>query len=754
MAPNDYVDTAGSSLDVKLTAISRFNNWDSRECAVEQANADQWKAETKAYVQTCGPIPKVIHQIWIGPKEPPCVWLDSWRGGYLKDYPEWGYQLWTDEEVAGMKMLNRNFYDQEKMYQCKADLLRLEILYEHGGVYIDADMVSLKKNLAPIIESGKDTGFIIAYEPDTKDKPYSVIGNSLIACTPRHPIIKMLMLYIRSVYPHKRPYHGVEWVTGPLAYTKCIAHTNMPMTVPPVHYFYPKFHYVPNPSAINLSSFPNSFCFQFGYTCSGLEGWVKNNNKCKRPFKCQHHSKKAQEYPLGKLMPFPAAATEAEIEAAASRPIPPVIHQLVLQASDSDKPTRWMNTWQVDFVKAHPGFSARTWKFSDLKLGQYFCANLYSATADPPMDATAVKLLGLELLYKFGGYIVPQGIVWSGKLGVLSTDLKGFFEDGVIMGCCANSPVVLGLIQSFYDGQCAPKPISEGVELGLSYPMVVGYGENVPAQATFPDWTRFLGAEVIYDLCATAATDGPMVSWAYDSQVRVHRVSDKFEGITSIRSSSKRLCAVWDRDLFTYNEIRDQLPGFVAQLDAENSDWEVMLLGIEWETGQEWFDLYRVPNPFRPPTVKYVGVVCNKGAAVHLPDAEDAESFVQGLLNKGYVRLYCGCKKYSQTKEQADILRCVPALKQAFRVLANHEPPFESSREEMYGRNWKGFVDHRLSFEMNYDGDGKVSYRAWNDDGGLNSEARITVFGSGGTADYIKVFYDHRLVFEANNKKF
>jgi hypothetical protein len=43
----------------------------------------------------------------------------------------------------------------------------------------------------------------------------------------------MLIKYIRAVYPHKRPYHGVEWVTGPLAYTKCISHTKMPWTIPP-----------------------------------------------------------------------------------------------------------------------------------------------------------------------------------------------------------------------------------------------------------------------------------------------------------------------------------------------------------------------------------------------------------------------------------------------------------------------------------------------------------------------------------------
>ena len=157
----------------------------------------------------------------------------------------------------------QDLYDQEKMYQCKADLLRLEVLWREGGIYIDADMVWLHHDLQDVLDACKSTGFFCGYEPDTKDKPYSVIGNSFIAATAGHPLVDMLIKYIKGIYAHKRPYHGVEWVTGtstpkcvarhkasshartlagPLAYTKCISHTEMPWTVPPQIWFYPKFH--------------------------------------------------------------------------------------------------------------------------------------------------------------------------------------------------------------------------------------------------------------------------------------------------------------------------------------------------------------------------------------------------------------------------------------------------------------------------------------------------------------------------------
>ena len=40
----------------------------------------------------------------------------------------------------------------------------------------------------------------------------------------------------------------------------------MPWFVPPQIWFYPAFHYIPNPDAINLRDFPHSYAFQFGYT--------------------------------------------------------------------------------------------------------------------------------------------------------------------------------------------------------------------------------------------------------------------------------------------------------------------------------------------------------------------------------------------------------------------------------------------------------------------------------------------------------
>ncbi len=41
----------------------------------------------------------------------------------------------------------------------------------------------------------------------------------------------------------------------------------LPPSPPPQVWFYPKFHYVPNPDAINLNDFPNSYAFQAREPC-------------------------------------------------------------------------------------------------------------------------------------------------------------------------------------------------------------------------------------------------------------------------------------------------------------------------------------------------------------------------------------------------------------------------------------------------------------------------------------------------------
>lgn len=64
--------------------------------------------------------------------------------------------------------------------------------------------------------------------------------------------------------------------------TKCLIDSNMPLTIAVQELLYPAFHYVPNPDAIDFSHFTECLMFQFGYTCSGLESYVKRKNRSRK----------------------------------------------------------------------------------------------------------------------------------------------------------------------------------------------------------------------------------------------------------------------------------------------------------------------------------------------------------------------------------------------------------------------------------------------------------------------------------------
>jgi len=111
-------------------------------------------------------IPKVIHQIWIGPNTRPDVWMDTVRH-FCNEFG-YEYKLWDNAAVAQFPLVNIQAYNTVREYCGKADILRYEILHKYGGIYIDADSVILKgdKLHKLITEFDDDCGF--GYEIDNE----------------------------------------------------------------------------------------------------------------------------------------------------------------------------------------------------------------------------------------------------------------------------------------------------------------------------------------------------------------------------------------------------------------------------------------------------------------------------------------------------------------------------------------------------------------------------------------------------------
>lgn len=134
-------------------------------------------------------IPKIIHQIWLGSSLPED--LKTLQQTWKKFHPDWEYKLWTDNDVKNFKMQNREVFEKTKNLGAKSDILRYEILYQFGGLYVDTDFECLK----PFDELHHICDFYAGLFSYDK----ICIMNSLMGCSPKNKILKNILDSMKMV---------------------------------------------------------------------------------------------------------------------------------------------------------------------------------------------------------------------------------------------------------------------------------------------------------------------------------------------------------------------------------------------------------------------------------------------------------------------------------------------------------------------------------------------------------------------------
>ncbi|MFT7533878.1 MAG: hypothetical protein ACI9FD_004921 [Gammaproteobacteria bacterium] len=174
-------------------------------------------------------IPKIIHQIWIGPRQPPQAML-SWRDRH----PEWDYYLWT-EETIDFPLQNQEQYEASPTYSGKSNVIRYELMHRYGGVYIDADTGCL--NTLP--DSMLIDDFFAVFE-DEQALPGRV-GTTYFGCIPECPVMHSMIRSI-SNQPTKAIASTPSWkITGPLPFTEAIENVG-DGKIYPSYLFFPYHH--------------------------------------------------------------------------------------------------------------------------------------------------------------------------------------------------------------------------------------------------------------------------------------------------------------------------------------------------------------------------------------------------------------------------------------------------------------------------------------------------------------------------------
>ena len=88
-------------------------------------------------------VPKIIHQLWIGEKQPPLNAMNSVRDMN----PDFEYWFWNEELIKERLKIPKKYkmkIDLMEELNGKADMYRWLILEKYGGIFIDADMISIE----------------------------------------------------------------------------------------------------------------------------------------------------------------------------------------------------------------------------------------------------------------------------------------------------------------------------------------------------------------------------------------------------------------------------------------------------------------------------------------------------------------------------------------------------------------------------------------------------------------------------------
>jgi mannosyltransferase OCH1-like enzyme len=86
-------------------------------------------------------ITKLFHFIWIGPNKIPETYI-SYIESWIDKHPDWLFCFWNDSNIPNI--INSYEYNNSIKYAQKADILRYELLYIFGGVYVDCDFLCFK----------------------------------------------------------------------------------------------------------------------------------------------------------------------------------------------------------------------------------------------------------------------------------------------------------------------------------------------------------------------------------------------------------------------------------------------------------------------------------------------------------------------------------------------------------------------------------------------------------------------------------
>jgi len=125
-------------------------------------------------------IPKILHQIWIGPKPAPSNLMKTWK----EKHPDFEYILWNEAEIQrrGLSFTCQKQINNIVEINGKADIIRWEILYQMGGYFVDADSICIE----PFDELFEGKPAFATFENENMRQ--GLVATGTMGFIPKHPL--------------------------------------------------------------------------------------------------------------------------------------------------------------------------------------------------------------------------------------------------------------------------------------------------------------------------------------------------------------------------------------------------------------------------------------------------------------------------------------------------------------------------------------------------------------------------------------
>lgn len=180
----------------------------------------------------CCMIPKILHFIWVGDEtKRPDNCIDTWR----TRNPGWEIRIWGNESLQQRGWINGRHMSEmsDRELNGVADMMRWEIVYEHGGFVVDADSVCVR----PLDDHLLDCEAFACWENEMT-RP-GLIAAGYFAAQPKNPFVAQI---IGDIYNEPTVVDRMAWESvGPKRLTDTYREYRYHgLRIYPSHYFIPE----------------------------------------------------------------------------------------------------------------------------------------------------------------------------------------------------------------------------------------------------------------------------------------------------------------------------------------------------------------------------------------------------------------------------------------------------------------------------------------------------------------------------------